>query len=213
MIAAENDPMRLLASLSCRFLAIASVVLMVGCTSSERDDSSAVHTGGKSDAGPSDAGPSDAGPSDGGSLACHPTIVTGLCGECVKAECCDAMMACENDADCASCVANHGPENPACLRAQARFRAFISCAQGACVDACYREEPINCDGVIVQYAGSRECATCSETNCCTQYSDCGAIPSCKACLANPHDATCAGMPTVQAVQQCVSASCSSECGP
>jgi hypothetical protein len=177
-----------------------------GCTSSTGTDSAPAPAA--TEAAPTDPA-ADAPP------ACEAAL-EGACGDCMKTSCCDALTACEADADCQACVT--GKDSDACERTtetHERVNAYLVCKGGACKTPCIGAAGGACAGMLDGVATST-CQACLEAKCCDEVAACHAKDVCwDGCLTNHDETKCHGDPDAHAVfhslSACVTASCSTEC--
>ncbi len=193
-------------------VAAASVVSAIsGCSSS---DSNGPATALATDAGADGSASSNDDAASSGE-ACAASL-EGACGDCMKASCCDALAACEQDPDCAACVA--GKDGDACERTaetHERVDHYLVCKGGACNAACIGESENSCAGLLKDLV-TDACATCMEESCCEQVANCKASAVCwDGCFTNHDESKCHGDPDGHAVYhamgECGSKHCAKVC--
>jgi len=140
----------------------------------------------------------------------------GPCGECMKMSCCDALSACESDADCAACV--DGSDSNACEKNEdthARVDAYLSCKGGACEEACIGATTGACEGLLDGLTAV-DCTICLEASCCGEVTACHDNAVCwDGCFTNHDETKCHGDPDghalFHALGACASDACATEC--
>jgi hypothetical protein len=115
------------------------------------DDSGGKANGGKGGSGGDATGSSDAGTAGNGGAgsggnACSSVTVEGKCGQCLQDSCCDGLIACQNDSDCATltqCVGDCSDDScvqtcadSASSSAVDLYNTFIDCASNKCKSDC-----------------------------------------------------------------------------
>jgi len=140
----------------------------------------------------------------------------GACGTCMKKECCDALVECEGDKDCAACVSGEDPDG--CERTTAtheRVNLYLACKGGDCKDDCIGVSGGSCKGLLTGIV-AEACITCMEASCCDQVSACKAEAGCwSGCFTDRDVDKCHndvnGHAVYHAMTECVAKSCSDAC--
>jgi hypothetical protein len=153
-------------------------------------------------------------------LTCDQCRSASLSG---KQKCAQMSADCLADQDCSAletCLSQAGSTSAAqqaCLTKYPNEVGKILAAQScACADDCASTcaNDANCKGMpkcgFSLPAGS--CATCGESSCCQEMSDCLADGTCFNCLqTNDADASCASNAARKTIATCFQSHCSSEC--
>lgn len=191
-------------------LAVALATTNSACSASDSNGPAQVAA---TDAGADDAASSSDDASTG--EACTASL-EGECGDCMKASCCDDLAQCEQDPDCAACVA--GTDADACERTaetHERVDRYLVCKGGACNAACIGESASSCAGLLKDLV-TDACASCMEESCCEQVANCKASAVCwDGCFTNHDESKCHGDPDGHAVYhamgECGSKHCAKVC--
>lgn len=125
----------------------------------------------------------------------------GDCGTCMKTSCCDALMACEGDANCTACVT--GKDSDACEKTTGtheRVDAYLTCKGGSCASSCIETTDAGtCTGLLDSLVTAK-CAACMVASCCEQVASCHGAAVCWDGCYNNHDETkCHGDPDAHAL--------------
>lgn len=179
-----------------------------GCSGSTTTTPAATNVTADSDAG-ADAAPVEEAP------VCEAKL-EGACGDCMKAECCDALTACEGDVNCVACVT--AKDTNACEKTTAthkRVNAYLVCKGGACKEPCIGVAGGACAGFLDKIV-TNTCQACLEAKCCDEVAACHAKDVCwDGCLTNHNEEKCHGDADAHAVfhslNQCLAKSCAAEC--
>ena len=111
------------------------------------------------------------------------------------------LKGCVNDETCSSaCGATYGDERDS-------FGVYQQCVLASCVAECSSNSTPTCDGV---YVGRPDCDACLGNQCCTEVTQCEAVPNCVACVSGG-GSNCNGEAGYAALASCYTSKCNTEC--
>jgi hypothetical protein len=141
------------------------------------------------------------------------------CGLCLQDNCCEALQACEGDADCTACVS--GENGDVCESSEdthARVLAYLECRGGPCQETCIGAATGECRAPLEAAGTAEACIVCLETSCCDEVAACNSNTVCwDGCFFNHVEATCHGDADAHALYhglgECyTNADCAAACG-